>query len=162
MVLTGCIFTLSKQISCRMPQLGSNQHFLTKPPSRFFTWDLAGIFQPKKNFYISQLGSIPKFPSNHPWVAPSPYPFTTRAKLHHTPPAPHFYHFTPREHPSTHPTYPPYFLSPIILTLAPPRLCTTHMIYQAASVAPQVALYSYSWLDPTSGSSHECQSQIQS
>ena len=48
MVLVGCLFTLSKQNSFRIPHLGSNQKFLTKPPSRFISWDPDGIFQPKQ------------------------------------------------------------------------------------------------------------------
>ena len=87
----------------------SKQNFPTKPPSKFPTWDPAEIFN-QNNFYITQLGSIPKFPSNHPWVALISYPFTARAELYHKPPAPRFTHFIPREHPSTHPTYhPSYF-----------------------------------------------------
>ena len=67
-------------------------------------------FPNQNNFYIAQLGSIPKFPSNHTWVALIPYPFTTQAKFHHTPPDTGFYHFTPIKNPSKHPTYhPSYF-----------------------------------------------------
>ena len=68
-------------------------------------WD----FPTENNFYTAQLGSIPKFPSNHPWVAPSSYTFTEREKFHHAPPAPRFYHFTPIEDPSTQPTSSPYY-----------------------------------------------------
>ena len=48
MVLAGCLFTISNQNSCRIPQLDSSRKFPTKPTSIFPTWDPSGIFQLKQ------------------------------------------------------------------------------------------------------------------
>ena len=63
----------------------------------------------------------------------------------------------PHTQPTTHLTF-----QPKLLPLTPPRLCLTHGLYQAIFAASWDTLYSYSRLDPTSGSSPGCQSRIQS
>ena len=116
----------------------------------------------QKNFRIAQLESIPKFPSNHPWVAPSSYPVPARAKFYHAPPASHFtysYQENILQHnqSTTHLNF-----SSIHILLAPSRLRLTHGLYQAAFAAPRVTLYLYSRLDPTFGSSTGRKSRVQS
>ena len=135
---------ISDQISVHISKLGSSSNFPTKMPS---TSPSSGPFQ---NFQAI----TPQLPQAQTHSQPK-HNFITRPKLN----AFMFSHqenIHPRTQPTTHLTFPPR-----LLPLTPYRLRLTHGLYQAVFAAPWVTMYLYSRLDPTSGSSPGCKSQIQ-
>ena len=93
-------------------------------------------FSNHTNFYIAQLGSIPTFPRNHPWVAPSSYPFTSREKFHRAHPSSTLLLFHTKRKSFHTPNLPPILLShPLPLHLPHPD-SGSHMVHTRLPLRP--------------------------
>ena len=137
--------TTSNQTSVQISHLGSSWNFLTKMTSTSPSW---GPFQ---NSQAITHGLPRAHTHSQPEQNSITHPQLDAFTISHQE------NILPHTRTTTHLTFPPR-----LLTLAPLIIRLTHAIYQAAFAAPRVILYSYSRLDPTSGSSPGYQSRIQS